>query len=141
MVGGNSRSLTHQVPRSADVFAFQTGCPHPFPTLWVAREGTAGLVALLPPEHEIGAYIEAFQQRAQSCSFPHLPDECTKSEVHRFLENVQHNAEAHPDMLALLFATIAQGIQNGVFDRYGGQWIAGAMDQESKKGDIYGESG
>jgi hypothetical protein len=36
-------------------------------------------------------------------------------------------------MLALIFAAPAQGLQNGVFDRYGGQWVAGAMEEELRK--------
>ena len=54
------------------------------------------------------------------------------------MSNKEHNALVHPDMLALLFATLAQGLQNGVFDRCGGRWIHEVMEDESKKGDVYG---
>ena len=69
-----------------------------------------------------------------------MPDECTKNEVGRFLDNVEHNAALHPDMLALLFATLAQGLQYGVYDKYGQRWVAGAVETESKKSDVYSKS-
>lgn len=112
---------------------------HPFPTLWPAKDGVSGLVELLPSKDEIIDSLEIFHHRVQSCSFPHVPEECTKKEVERFLTNSQHNAHVHPDMLALLFATLAQCSQNGVYDRSGGKWVAGAMEAESKKGDVYSE--
>lgn len=66
-----------------------------------------------------------------------MPEQCSESEVQRFLDNVEQNATLHPNMLALLFATIAQGLQDGVFDRNGGKWIAGSVEAETKKGDVY----
>ena len=67
-----------------------------------------------------------------------MPEECTQGEVRRFLENIEHNAAMNPDMLALLFATMAQGAQNGVYDKYGERWIAGAMEEEAQRGDVFG---
>ena len=128
------------MPRGTDIFAFQMATSHPFPTLWPAKDGAGVLIQLLPSKDEIFLYLDAFQQRAQSCSFPHVPEECTKKEVERFLANVEHNALVHPDMLALLFTTLAQGLQSGVYDRGGGQWVAGAMDEDSKKGDVYSKA-
>ena len=133
----NTASLTHSIPRGTDVFAFQMATSHPFPTLWPAKDGTTVLTQLLPSKDEMFSYLDAFQHRSQTCSFPHVPEECTKKEVERFLANVEHNALVHPDMLALLFATLAQGLQNGVYDKCGGRWIAGALEEESKKGDVY----
>lgn len=130
-------NLTHPVPRGADVFAFQMTAPHPFPTLWSVKEETSGLVALLPCREDIFLYLNSFQRRAQSCSFPHIPEECTEPEVQHFLENVEHNAAIHPNMLALLFATLAQGLHVGIYDRDGGKWIAGSVEAETKKGDVY----
>ncbi len=109
----------------------------PFPTLWSAQDDSSTLVKLLPPEQEIFAYLNAFQRRAQSCSFPHVPEECTEREIRRFLSNVEHNAAVHLDMLALVFCTLAQGIQNGVYDKYGERWVAGAVETESKKGNVW----
>ena len=40
-------------------------------------------------------------------------------------------------MLALLFATLAQGLQDGIYDRNAGKWVAGSVETETKKGDIY----
>ena len=113
----------------------------PFPTVWPASDETSCLLGVLPAEEEIFGYIEAFQRRAQSCCFPqpHLPEECTIPEVKRFLENIEHHAATSPDMFALLFATMAQGLQNGVYDKCGEKWVAGAMDAESRRGDVFGE--
>lgn len=109
----------------------------PFPTVWPASEEASGLLAAIPSEEEVFNYLDAFQRRAQSCFFPHMPSECTQGEVRRFLENVEHNSATNPDMLALLFATMAQGAQNGVYDKYGERWIAGAMEVEAQRGDVY----
>lgn len=133
----NAGNLAHSVPRGADIFAFQLTTSHPFPTLWSAKDETAGLVELLPSNEDIRFYLGSFQRRVQSCSFPHVPEECTEAEIHRFLENVEHNAAVHPNMLALLFATLAQGLQDGVYDRNGEKWIAGSVEAESQKGDVY----
>ena len=97
------------------------------------------LVETLPPDGLIFMYLDEFQRRAQSCSFPHVPEECTKAEVQRFLADRHHNASVNPDMLALLFTTIAQGLQNGCYDVYGGEWVRGAMAMECEKGDVYSE--
>ena len=83
-------------------------------------------------------YLESFQRRSQSCSFPHMPEECTQPEVKRFLENIEHHAVTNPDMFALLFATMAQGLQSGIFDQCGGEWIPGAVDAETQRGDVFG---
>ena len=95
------------------------------------------MIKILPPKEDLYRYLDSFQRRVQSCSFPHAPDECTKNEVRRFLENVEHNAALHLDMLALLFITLAQGVQYGVYDKYGERWVAGAVEDESKKSDVY----
>ena len=132
-------SLTHSAIRGTDHFAFQMAAPHPFPTLWSAKDGTLSLFQLLPNEQEIDSYLKAFQRRAQSSSFPHVPEECTKLEVQRFLENAEHNSAVHPDMLALLFTTLALGLQLGVYDKCGEDWKHGAVEAESKQGDVYSE--
>lgn len=119
------------------MFAFQLTTSHPFPTLWSAKDETAGLVELLPNNEDMHFYLGSFQRRVRSCSFPHVPEECTEAEIRRFLENVEHHAAVHPNMLALLFATLAQGLQDGVYDRNGEKWIAGSVEAESQKGDVY----
>ncbi|KAL8913238.1 MAG: hypothetical protein Q9171_001885 [Xanthocarpia ochracea] len=137
-VNGQPANLTHLVPRGTDMAAFQVQPTNPFPTFWRTAEGTSALINLLPKDQQETLFcINAFQRRAQSCSFPHLPDECTEIEVQRFLSNVKENAEQHPDMLALLFATLAQGIQNGVYDKYGGAWHGGVMETECRMGNAF----
>ena len=125
------------MPRGRDIFSYQMRTAFPFPTLWQAHEETSSLLAIIPNEAETYNYLDAFQRRAQACSFPHMPDECQRDEVKRFLENVEHNAAMNPDMLALLFATLAQGAQHGVYDKYGERWVAGAMEEEAQRGDVF----
>ncbi|KAI4259000.1 MAG: hypothetical protein L6R42_004808 [Xanthoria sp. 1 TBL-2021] len=137
-VNGQPANLTHLVPRGADMAAFQIQPTNPFPTFWRTAEGTSALINLLPKDQqETLFYINTFQRRAQSCSFPHLPDQCTEVEVQRFLSNVKENSEQHPDMLALTFATLAQGVQNGVYDKYGGAWHGGVMEIECRMGNAF----
>ena len=113
---------------------------HPFPTLWTAKDDTSTIIKLLPPQDDLFFYVDAFQRRAQTLSFPHVPDECTHSEVQRFMENIDYNAALHPDLLALLFATLALGLQDGIYDRCGEKWIPGAVEAESQKGDVYSKA-
>ena len=127
------------MPRGADIYAPQNPPAFPFATMWPAYPQACipALLNCLPPRDELLGYLETFQCRAQSYSFPHMPDEITAIKVERFLSDSQKNAETFPDMLALLFAALAQGSQNGVFDKCGGKWVEGAMEAESKKGDVY----
>ena len=132
--------MANPVPRGVDIYAHQDATADPFPSLWLASHGTTALVRILPPQEDIFSYLEAFDCRAQSCSFPHVPDEITRVEIERFLSNAESNAFKNPDALALLFAALAQGCQNGVYDRCGGEWVKGAMDEESRKGDVFSKS-
>ncbi|KAI9708288.1 MAG: hypothetical protein M1812_008046 [Candelaria pacifica] len=136
-LGPQSSSVSHAVPRGVDIFAFQDAPSYAFPTLWPANGGAISLLRCLPPKEELLAYLDAFQRRAQSCSFPHVPEEITAREIERFLADAEGNAFKYPDMLALIFAALAQGLQNGVYDRCGQQWLAGAMEAEALKGDVY----
>ena len=110
---------------------------HPFPTLWAAREGTSGLLALLPQSDELFVYLEAFRHRAQGCGFPRVPEECTKDRVDAFLSDVRGQTHAPPDRLALLFAALAQGVRQGIYDRCGSQWIASMVTSEATKGEAF----
>jgi len=110
----------------------------PFPTAWPAGDEISCLLGVLPSEEDIFAYLDSFQRRVQACFFPHMPEECTQPEIKRFLANVEHHAVTNPDMFALLFATMAQGLQNGIYDRCGERWIAGAVSAESQRGDVFG---
>ena len=117
----------------------QTATSHPFPTLWSAKDHTSPLIRLLPPEQDLFFYLDTFQRRSLCFSFPHIPEEVTAPEVRNFMESLEHNAALYPDYLALLFATLAQGLQDGVYDKFGGKWTAGNVESESKKGDVYSE--
>ncbi|KAI9836348.1 MAG: hypothetical protein M1837_003396 [Sclerophora amabilis] len=134
---GPASSVTHAAPRGVDIFAFHDVPLYPFPSLWRADGGAAALLDCLPPREELFGYLDAFQKRAQSCSFPHVPEEITTKEIERFLSDPKGNSFKYPDMLALIFAALAQGLQNGVFDKSGGEWVEGAMEAESWKGDLY----
>jgi len=133
-------NIAHAVHRGSESSALHIITSHPFPTLWSAQDDTSTITRLLPPEQDLYYYIEAFQARAQACSFPYVPEECTTVEVKRFIDGLEHNAACYPDMLALLFATLAQGVQNGIYDKDGEKWVAGSVEAESKKGDVYSKS-
>ncbi|KAK4542876.1 hypothetical protein LTR36_006065 [Oleoguttula mirabilis] len=138
-----SQSLTHtmpsNMPKAQEMYAF-AGSMYPFPVLpgWGIGEGTAAtLIQVLPARDELFQILESFQRRAQSCSFPHTSDEVTKREVERFLADGEGNAQKYPDMLALLLATLATGLQMGVYDRSGGKWVAGETTTTILKADVY----
>ena len=82
-------------------------------------------------------HLDSFQARAQVVAFSHVTGTCTVEEVRRFLDDLKHNVQADPSMLALLFATIAQGSQSGVFDQCGQEWIAGEVERSYQQGDTW----
>ncbi|KAK4979395.1 hypothetical protein LTR28_005040 [Elasticomyces elasticus] len=126
------------MPRGADMYAAHTSM-YPFPAIFPTNQGIPALLQCLPPSEELYGYLDAFQKRAQSCSFPHVPDEVTRKEVERFLADADKNATAFPDMLALIFATLASGLQMGIYDKSGGRWTEEAMQAESSKGEVYSQ--
>ncbi|SMY18640.1 unnamed protein product [Zymoseptoria tritici ST99CH_1A5] len=134
-----SQSLTHTVPRGRDMYAAPDGSAmYPFPIIWHGGNSAIEMVRTLLTNHnEIFSCLDMFQRRAQSCYFPHTPDEVTRREVERFLDDKERNAEQYPDMLALIFATMATGMQMGVHDRCGGEWVAGAVEESRRKSDVY----
>lgn len=143
--GLGHHSLTHPLPRGQDIYQPSAdgpqGSSYPFATLWHQGADTiAQLLKTLPDRAELVAALDMFQHKAQSCSFPHVPDNTTKREVLRFLDNADENAEKHPDMLALVFATLATGIQLGVYDRNGSLWVRGATEKATRQADVYRES-
>ena len=121
------------------MFSSQMTKSIPFPTVWSLQDDGSTLLKLLPSKQEIFACLNAFHCRAQSLSFPHIPEECTEQEIRRFLANIEHNATVHLDMLALLFCTLALGLQTGVYDKYGERWVAGAVEKELLQGDMWSE--
>lgn len=110
----------------------------PFPTVWPAGDEISCLLGVMPSEDETVGYLDSFQRRVQTCFFPHMPEECAQPEIKRFLANIEHHAVTNPDMFALVFATMAQGLQSGIYDRCGERWIAGAVDAETQRGDVFG---
>ncbi|ORX96802.1 fungal-specific transcription factor domain-domain-containing protein [Clohesyomyces aquaticus] len=136
----SAQSLTHAMPRGADMYAPRDIPAFPFPTLFPAEQDSCidCLLHCLPERRvELPAYLDAFQKRALICAFPHIPVEITKGEVDRYLSDARNNVQICPDMLALLFAALALGSQHCVWDKYGQQWKSGAVEEESKKGGVY----
>jgi hypothetical protein len=111
------------------------------PTLFRAApdECIDELLSCLPRKEELLEHLAAFESRVNVCSFPHVPMEITKSEVERFLVDSKKNAQACPDMLALLFAALATAIQHSIWDNCGGGWIANVMEAEAQKINVYSE--
>jgi len=127
------------MPKAQEMYASAESM-YPFPILagWAGKNATAGLIQCLPERDELFEILDLFQRRGQSCSFPHTPDEVTKKEVERFLADIESNSQKHPDMLALIFATLATGLQMGQWDRSGGRWVADAMAKTTQRADVYG---
>lgn len=96
------------------------------------------LLKCLPSQTERFRYLQAFERRVTIFAFPHVPLEVRSNEVERYLQDPK-NAEAYPDVLGLLFAALALGLQHSVWDRSNGSWVAGEMGKELKKGDVYSE--
>lgn len=143
-LGKGAHSLTHTMPRNMpkaqEIYSVAESM-YPFPVFagWCGESAHAALVGVLPKQEELFRILDLFQRRGQSSSFPHTPDEVTKREVERFLDDAEGNAQKYPDMLALIFATLAMGLQLGQWDRDDGQWVEGAMAGTTRTADIYGE--
>src|SRR5262249_46382390 len=132
-MAGRSKSLSYSMPRGAQIHGASESTTYPFPTLWHAFPQVCIpelVLRCLPDDDEVFEYLAAFQKRAQTCAFPHVPEEITEKEVERFLLDRVDNAQKYPDMLALIFSALALGAHNGSFDRLGGEWIAEGMKEE-----------
>ncbi|THY35119.1 hypothetical protein D6D01_01574 [Aureobasidium pullulans] len=105
---------------------------YPFPTLWPAMSRTEGLLQCLPPSEQLYNYLDSFSQKAKGFTFPYVPEELTRKEVEHFLDNVQENAEKVPDLLALIFAALALGVQLDTFEGHE-EAQAGASNTQSRK--------
>lgn len=111
-----------------------------YPFHILARFSTLeSLVELLPQREELFIYLELFQRRAHSCSFPQISNELPmpREDVQRFLDDGHRNASNSPDTLALLFAMLAMGMQVGQFDMSGGEWVEGAVEESRRQSDVY----
>ncbi|KAK5130559.1 hypothetical protein LTR08_001939 [Meristemomyces frigidus] len=130
--------MPNSMPKAQEMYAYADSM-YPFPVFsgWESEGAAAALVRMLAECDDLFEILDRFQRRAQACSFPHTPDEVTKREVERFLADGESNAQKYPDMLALLFATLATGLQMGEHDRCNGQWIAGETAKTQKRADVY----
>ncbi|KAF2110985.1 fungal-specific transcription factor domain-containing protein [Lophiotrema nucula] len=136
----NTQSLAHMMPRGLDMYAPGISRPYPFATMFShnLEASIPQLLRCLPAtKKELFDILEGFEKRVPVCSFPDVPREITRHEVERFLEDPNKNAQTHPDLLGLLFAALAIGSQQSVWDRSGEKWVAGAMDTELHKGDVF----
>jgi hypothetical protein len=126
------------VPKGQDIYPADGS--YPFPMVRVGENSPEALTDLLPSDEEIFQHLEHFKRRAQSCSFPHVPDEVTKKEVERFLADRKNNAARAPDMLGLIFAALAVGTQIGVYDRNNRQWLEASMAESHSKSEVWRKS-
>lgn len=112
---------------------------YPFPTLWPAMSRTQGLLQCLPPRDELYHYLESFSTKARGFAFPYVPEDLSQKEVERFLENAEENADKVPDLLALIFAALALGVQLDMFENRQGAGT-GVSQNSSRKGEIFCKS-
>lgn len=123
------------MPRAADMYATQDSM-YPFPTLWPATSRTEGLLQCLPPREELHRYLDSFNRKALGFAFPWIPEAISQKEVEHFLESAEENAEKVPDLLALIFAALALGVQLEVFDEQR-SLHADASQVYNKKSEIF----
>ncbi|KAF3093874.1 hypothetical protein TWF102_007698 [Orbilia oligospora] len=132
-----SAAQIHHIPEAIDILSARYPRGFPFPTLWKAVDGIAGIWTCLPPVDEVLAYVEAYRQRAQ-CAYPYIYAELQDDEVlRRFLEGGVQNAEQQPSLLALILISIALGIQCSVYHRRGHKWVSGAMEEDRRFSEVY----
>ena len=124
------------MPKAKDMYAADQQPSYPFPVIANFSE-IHTLLQLLPERAELFACLDVFQHRAKSCSFPQMPGEVAKKEVERFLNDADRNANNFPDMLALIFATLATALQMGQYDRSGGQWVEGDVEKSRQRSDAF----
>lgn len=105
--------------------------------LSIGDNTSVALLELLPDRDELFRTLDFFQQQAQCCSLAHVPDEVTRKEVERFLSDAEADALKAPDVLGLIFATLAAGMQMGVHDRGGSRWMQGAMEVSHQGSECY----
>ncbi|KAL1297949.1 hypothetical protein AAFC00_006461 [Neodothiora populina] len=106
------KSLAFTIPRGADVYAGHNSM-YPFPALWQATLATKGLLNLLEPREALLTYVDTFVNKAVGLMIPVLPEELTRKEVEKFLDDADQNALRYPDALALILAGSALGVQLG----------------------------
>lgn len=90
---------------------------YPFPYVKIGDNTTTALIKLLPGKQEIFESLKTFREISRSFVVPQPPDKTREKEVQQFLSNIEHNAIKAPDMLALLFASLALVCHTGVAGR------------------------
>jgi len=95
------------------------------------------LLSILPKRDELLECLNTFEQRAQGCSFPLLPEEMSRKEIELFLDDAEDNAVRTPDMLALLFVTLAAGCQLSQADDKGEESDHDSTEATKKKADVF----
>lgn len=43
-------------------------------------------------------------------------------------------------MLAIIFTTLALGLQNGIYHKHGEEWIPGTVEAEMNRGNVYSKT-
>lgn len=107
---------------------------YPFPALWQATTATQDLVQLLESHENLLSYLDTFADKAVGFAFPFLPENLSRREVEHFLQDREQNGVMYPDLLALIFAASALGIQMG-----GGDSDMGEQEDRSRRGDVFSE--
>ena len=111
---------------------------YPFPIL--EESSASEMTSRLLKDHElVYTYLAMFQHRAHSAYFPNMPNESSRSEFERFLVEAEANAVKFPDMLAVIFATMAVGLQVSLWNDSDGRWEADAVYKARMCGDVYGK--
>lgn len=114
--------------------------PHPFVASWDSQSRISDLLSALPSVPEAYLYFDSFQNQAQASISPGIPVEFNQADLDQFLADSERNALLRPDILALVCAMLAQGIQHGVYYRCNRRWVAGAMECDLRKGDALSKS-
>lgn len=135
-----NHSLTHTMPKARDIYQAETPTMYPFPILSFG-DSASSLLTILPNKTELDRCLELYHHRAQAISFPHMPaQEAAKDEVERFLLDAERNAQGYPDMLALIFVMLANGLQLGVWDRCEGRWLEDEVRKITDQANVYGDN-
>lgn len=107
----------------------------------IGDNSSGTLCKLLPPKETISKCFEMLRCcRAQSCFFQNMLDEVMKKGIDHFLTDPRPNAEKTPDMLGLVFASLAIGSQVGVFHCSGSEWVTGLLQGSHKASECYRKS-
>ncbi|USP76229.1 mitochondrial protein cyt-4 [Curvularia clavata] len=130
----SSETLTHIIPRSIDIFTPEVAPAYAFATIFSASsdECIPQLLSCLPTKSDIQDYLDAFGHRVSI----DMGVEVSREQVERFLSDARGNSQSCPSMLALLFAILALGAQQSVWNKNTGYDTA-KKEAEAQKGNVY----